>query len=69
MPPKLYTTREAATAAGISRQTLQAWIAAKKVKAPQTIKAGIRLWTEADVAKLSRVERRSYPRKTKSKSK
>lgn len=53
MKQELYTTGQAAKKAGISRQTLQAWISAKKIKAPEVIKnAGVRLWTEADLKKL-----------------
>jgi excisionase family DNA binding protein len=66
MTVKLYTTREVAKRAGVSRQTLQSWIAEKKVKAPAVIRAaGVRLWTEADAAQVLKVKRRSYPRKIK----
>jgi excisionase family DNA binding protein len=68
MRPKLYTTGEAAREVGISRQTLQAWIASKRVEAPQSIKGGVRLWTEDDISKLARVKPRNYPRKHKAKS-
>jgi len=64
--PKLYTTREVAERVGISRQTLQAWIAEGKVKAPAVIKAaGVRLWTDADLAVVLKVRPRKYPRKSK----
>jgi DNA-binding transcriptional MerR regulator len=50
---ELFTTGQAAKKVGISRQTLQAWISAKKFDAPEVIKhAGVRLWTEADIARL-----------------
>jgi excisionase family DNA binding protein len=63
MQSRLYTTREVAKRAGISRQTLQTWIAEKKVKAPAVLRAaGVRLWTESDLAEVLRVEPRSYPR-------
>jgi excisionase family DNA binding protein len=66
MASNLYTTREVAARAGVSRQTLQAWIAEKKVKAPAVLRAaGVRLWTEADLARVLRVKPRKYPRKTK----
>jgi excisionase family DNA binding protein len=65
---KLYTTREVAKRAGVSRQTLQTWIAAEKVKAPAVIRAaGVRLWTEADVAQVLKVKPRSYRREVKPK--
>jgi len=64
MHPKFYTTREVAKRAGVSRQTLQAWIAAKKVKAPAVIQpAGVRLWTEADLTRVLKVKRRKYSHK------
>jgi excisionase family DNA binding protein len=68
MNPKLYTTREVAKRAGISRQTLQTWIADKKCKAPAVIRAaGVRLWTEADLAQVLKVKPRNYPRNAKPK--
>jgi excisionase family DNA binding protein len=64
MKEKVYTTREVAKRAGVSRQTLQAWISAKKVKAPQLIRAiGTRLWTEDELGRVLTVKRRNYPRK------
>jgi excisionase family DNA binding protein len=67
---ELYTTGQAAKKVGISRQTLQAWISAKKIKAPEVIKnAGVRLWTERDIAKLKaakpKIHRDFRLRKTK----
>jgi excisionase family DNA binding protein len=68
MSLKLYTTREVAQRAGVSRQTLQAWIAVRKIKAPAVIlAAGVRLWTDADVAQVLKVKPRKYPRKVKPK--
>lgn len=58
-----YTTREAAKKVGITRQTLQAWIAAGKVKPPKATRFGrwtLRTWTEADVTRLRRVKQRIY---------
>jgi DNA-binding transcriptional MerR regulator len=66
MRPKLFTTREVAKRAGISRQTLQAWITDDKVVAPAVIRAaGVRLWTDADLAQVLKVKPRKYPRKAK----
>jgi len=66
MSPRLYTTREVAEHAGVSRQTLQAWIAERKVRAPAVIKAaGVRLWTDAELAEVLKVKPRNYPRKPK----
>ncbi|MGC1452567.1 MAG: helix-turn-helix domain-containing protein [Candidatus Sulfotelmatobacter sp.] len=68
MSLKLYTTREVAERAGVSRQTLQAWIAVRKIKAPAIIEAaGVRLWTDADVSQVLKVKPRRYPRKVKAK--
>lgn len=71
MSSKLYTTKQAANAVGVSRQTLQAWIKAGKVKAPKLRlleRVGARLWSESDVARLKRIKQRSKtgrPRKKK----
>jgi DNA-binding transcriptional MerR regulator len=48
-----YSTGEAARKIGVSRQTLQAWIA-KEIMRPKTIGVGgttVRLWTDADIQK------------------
>jgi excisionase family DNA binding protein len=66
---KLYTTREVAKRAGVSRQTLQAWIVEKRVSAPAVMRsAGVRLWTERDVEEVLKVKPRRYPRGDKQKS-
>jgi excisionase family DNA binding protein len=52
MATKTYSTGEVAEQIGISRQTLQAWIANRRVKAPKAIKIGrlsARLWTKAEI--------------------
>jgi excisionase family DNA binding protein len=61
MADKLYTTGQAAKAAGVSRQTLYTWIAEGKVKPPAMI-GNTRVWSEAQVKKLKRVPRRDYPK-------
>ncbi len=70
MPNKFRTTAGAAKAVGISRATLQEWIASEKFDAPKLI-AGVRLWTDVDVARLKRVKMKIYQeghsRKPKSK--
>ncbi len=63
MSLKLYTTKEAAEAVGITRVTLQRWIARRAVKAPKPQLRnglGVRLWTEADVARLRREAKEAY---------
>jgi len=71
-----YTTEQAAKAVGITRATLQAWIAKRKLKAPRTrLLSGhaVRLWTESDLATLRRAKEKIYmkemgrPRKNKKK--
>jgi hypothetical protein len=54
MRTKTYTTGEAAFKIGVSRQTLQSWIAGGKVPVPKAIEMGhvtVRLWTKADIQK------------------
>jgi excisionase family DNA binding protein len=54
MSPKTYTTGDAANQIGVSRQTLQFWIATGKIRAPKPVELGnmaVRLWTKADIAK------------------
>ena len=64
MSPRTYTTREAAEDLGITRATLQEWIAAGKVKnLPKLwVKKGlaVRVWTREDVARLRRVKEIIY---------
>jgi len=57
MSAKTYTTGQAAQQIGVSRQTLQAWIAAGEISAPKPIGAGkvtLRLWTSADIEKAKK---------------
>ncbi len=54
MPKRTYTTVEVAKSIGVSRQTLQAWIASRGIKAPKLVilaNMRVRIWTDADVAK------------------
>jgi excisionase family DNA binding protein len=63
MCPKLCTTREAAAAVGITRATVQAWIAKKKIRAPKPTVFGnvtVRMWTEADVKSLRLAKEKLY---------
>ena len=55
MATKTYSTGEVAEQIGISRQTLQEWIASRRVKAPKVIEMGrlsVRLWTKADIERV-----------------
>jgi len=57
------TTEEAAKAVGITRVTLQAWIAKRKLKVPRTrIVNGraVRLWTDSDLAALRNAKKKIY---------
>lgn len=50
--PKSYSTVEAAQRVGVSRQTLQSWIDAKRIPVPKLAKMGpvaVRLWTAEDI--------------------
>jgi len=59
---KRHTTNEAAARLGVHRVTLQRWIAAKKIPAPevQNIGGGVfRLWSEQDIERAEKaIERR-----------
>jgi excisionase family DNA binding protein len=60
---KRITTQEAAKIVGISRATLQVWIAAGKVLAPkaQIIDGvAVRIWKSTDLKRLSAVKARVY---------
>jgi DNA-binding transcriptional MerR regulator len=62
---KRLTTGDAAKAAGISRATLQTWIAAKTegLRAPKTQLVegkAVRLWTPADIKRLRGVKEKVY---------
>jgi excisionase family DNA binding protein len=55
MAAKTYTTREVAKQIGVSRQTLQAWIAGGKIEAPDSVEIGraaVRFWTRVDIERL-----------------
>jgi len=58
MAEKLYTTAQAAKEVGVSRQTLQTWIAEGKVKPPKMI-GTTRVWSQFLVDELKRQRRKS----------
>jgi len=63
MSPKLYTTGEAAAAVGITRATVQAWIAKKKIRPPKATVLGnvtVRMWSPADVKMLRDAKEKLY---------
>jgi len=63
MSPKTYSTGDAAKAVGITRATLQAWIASGKIEVPKAQDFGkvrVRLWSESDVARLRRAKEKIY---------
>ena len=53
MADRFYTTGEAAKAIGVSRQTLQTWIAEGKVTPPKMI-GNTRVWGQKQVDDLKR---------------
>lgn len=60
---KKLATGKAAKVTGISRATLQAWIAAGKVRAPrpQIVEGvAVRLWTDADLDRLLAAKEKIY---------
>lgn len=63
MSAKFYSTGEAAKKVGITRATLQAWIANGKITPPAAQDLGkirVRLWSESAVAQLRRDKHRLY---------
>jgi excisionase family DNA binding protein len=57
MDARTYTTAEAATKIGVSRQTLYTWIEREQIVAPKPIRMGqrsIRFWTEADIQRVGK---------------
>jgi excisionase family DNA binding protein len=58
MTEKFYTTGEAANAVGVSRQTLQTWIADGKVAPPKMI-GNTRVWSQKQVDELKRQRKNS----------
>jgi hypothetical protein len=60
---KALNTQQVAKAAGIAVMTLHRWIVAKRLKAPKLrIRNGraVRLWSKADLARLSRLKQEIY---------
>jgi excisionase family DNA binding protein len=53
MADKFYSTGEAAKAIGVSRQTLQTWIADGKIDAPKLV-GNVRVWSQKQVDNLKR---------------
>jgi predicted DNA-binding transcriptional regulator AlpA len=54
MSNRAYSAGEVAAAIGVSRQTLQTWIAKGHIAAPDPVKVGgmvVRHWTKADIEK------------------
>ena len=63
MSKRLYTTKEAASAVGITRATVQAWISAKKIRPPKTTVVGnvtARMWSKSDVVNLLHAKQKLY---------
>jgi hypothetical protein len=63
MTSKVRTTLQATVKVGISRATLQAWIAAGKFIPPEPTLVGARakrLWTKSDVTRLRKTKEKIY---------
>lgn len=63
MSAKLYTTGEAAAAVGVTRATVQAWIASNKIRAPKATVLGkvrVRMWGESHIRELRQAKERLY---------
>jgi hypothetical protein len=76
MSPGLYTTAEAARAAGVTRATLQAWLATGRIQGPPlTVRRGraVRLWTASEITWMKQLKgkvlRKGRGRKPKPKPK
>ena len=72
MAPKTYTTAEVAEKIGVSRQTIQTWIAKSHIDAPKAFRIGgvtVRLWKATDIQRLKKfkgtLKRGGYHRKKK----
>jgi excisionase family DNA binding protein len=62
MVPKTFSTSEAAKQIGVSRQTLQTWLAAGKINGPEPSEVGgvtVRLWTSTDIARAKKFKPRT----------
>jgi predicted DNA-binding transcriptional regulator AlpA len=63
MKNKRHATAEVAKLIGISRQTLQAWIGARKIQVPKAIVLGkitVRMWSDSDVQRLRKIKDKIY---------
>jgi excisionase family DNA binding protein len=66
MRKKTYSTGEAAKQIRVSRQTLQAWLAAGKIEGPKPVEVGgmtVRFWTAADIARARKFKPRTRLKK------
>jgi DNA-binding transcriptional MerR regulator len=65
MSRKAYTTSQAAKAAGVTRATLQAWIAGGLAAPEPQLRNGraVRLWSASDVARLRQVKKENLSKR------
>jgi hypothetical protein len=69
MRSKALTTIQASKATGVSRASIQAWMAAGRLRGPKLqIQGGkaVRLWTESDLRHLRKIKQQSklgHPKK------
>ena len=60
MPP---STKEVCNSVGISRATLERWLASGKLRPPQPLKVGGKLfrhWTERDIERVRKFKEKFY---------
>lgn len=60
-----FSTREVAKQVGISKATLERWLASGRVGQPKSLRVGqkeFRDWTDADVRKLRKYKQENYRR-------
>ncbi len=57
------STLEAAKKGGVSKATLERWLAQGKIKAPKPLRVGqkvFRLWTDQDIERVRRHKKKTY---------
>ena len=62
---KRYSTSEVARKLKVHQITLQRWISQRKIRAPRKVKVGkivVRLWTQADLARVKRYKEKNFRR-------
>ncbi len=63
--PTRYTTKQAAQAIGVSKETLLRWLYDGHVKEPPRDRRGWRVWTRADIDRISAWNSTLQPARTR----